>query len=631
MPTLINLCEEPDFCLRFVNGGPMADRAVDSIRALSLAATAGGALGDVRDALVVIGDFWASGRTSVHEGVEPLLRELSRQRAAGLAVVVGQHGAQSVPVVIRSSAVRLGVPLLTTTKELHDWHELIPRLREYRYQQAEWHADQLTALLNRLPDRLADARTATDADTDAMQRIADWLAAAVDAEVVVSDPLRGVLAAAPDVLTRQPPRTPFPRTRTESLPLSAAGSGAVLSVTPRRPLDDVRTELLGHAAKAMGLIDRTRLRDQLAETRREVQLSVLQLLMVGEEVAAQRVLAGLAPGLLATESVRVHVIDCAREDREVALRRAEDALAGRALLARCPVFNHLIVVDPLQTDEDAPGGVWHTLEAVVAALPGHCMGGSRVYALSSVADAYTQAAGTLVTARRTAGRVALAEQRADLMDVLPPATARRWAGTLLRPVLTLPAGQREQLVRTLELGLEFPHTAVGRLLGIHRNTVTHRISKGFGLLGLDRGQVLNRVVVSTALQVVVKYGHDAHSADPAADFTAMVSAPEVRAWADSFLEPLRADRRDLLRTLRVWLENDIHTGRTAAALDMAPVTVRSHLRAAAPLIQRHLPVGPDETEALDDIGNEHEQALSGVRPLAFALHAGTGRPSLPAT
>jgi sugar diacid utilization regulator len=607
----------------------MADRAVDSVRVLSLAATAGGSLGDVRDALVVIGDFWISGRTSVHEGVEPLLRELSRQRAAGLAVVVGQHGAQSVPVVIRSSAVRLGVPLLTTTKELRDWHELIPRLREYRYRQAEWHADQLTALLNRLPDRLADANrdTDTDADTEAMQRIADWLAAAVDAEVVVSDPLRGVLAAAPDILTRRPPRTASARTHTESLPLSAAGSGAVLSVTARRPLDDVRTELLGHAAKALGLIDRTRLRDQLAETRREVQLSVLQLLMVGEEVAAQRVLAGLAPGLLATESVRVHVIDCAREDREVALRRAEDALAGRALLARCPVFNHLIVVDPLQTDEDAPDGVRRALEAVVAALPGHCMGGSRVYALSGVADAYTQAAGTLLTARRSPGRVALAEQRPDLMDVLPPAAARRWAGTLLRPVLTLPAGQREQLVRTLELGLEFPHTAVGRLLGIHRNTVTHRISKGFGLLGLDRGQVLNRVVVSTALQVVVKYGHDAHSADPGADFSAMVSAPEVRAWADSFLEPLRADRRDLLRTLRVWLENDTHTARTAAALNLAPVTVRSHLRAAAPLIQRDLPVGPDETEALD--GNEHEQALSGVRPLAFALHAGTGRPFLP--
>ncbi|WP_405884940.1 helix-turn-helix domain-containing protein [Streptomyces sp. NBC_01136] len=622
MPTLSSLCEEPDFCLRFVNGGPTADRTVDSVRALSLAATAGGTLGDVRDALVVIGDFWVSGRTSLHEGVEPLLRELSRQRAAGLAVVVREHGAQAVPVVIRSSAVRLGIPLLTTTKTLRDWRELIPRLREYRYRQAEWHADQLTALLNRLPDRFTDA----GADTDAMQPIADWLAAAVDAEVVVSDPLRGVLAAAPDALARRAPRTASPQA--ESLPLSAAAFAAVLSVTSRRPLDDVRTDLLGHAAKVLGLIDQARLRDQLTEARREVQLSVLQLLMVGEEVAAQRVMAGLAPGLLATESVRVHVIDCARHDREVALRQAEDAVAGRALLARCPVFNHLIVVDPLPTDEDAPRSVRHALGKVVATLPGHHMGGSRVYALSRVADAYTQAAGTLVTARRMPGRVALAEQRPDLVDVLPPATARRWAGTLLRPVLTLPAGAREQLVRTLELGLEFQHTAVGRLLGIHRNTVTHRIDKGFDLLGLDRGQVLNRVVVSTALQVVVKYGHDARSADPAADFAAMVSAPEVRAWADSFLEPLRTDRRDLLRTLRVWLENDTHTGRTAAALDLAPVTVRSHLRAAAPLIQRDLLVGPDETDVLD--GNEHGQTLSGVRPLAFALHAGTGRPSLPA-
>lgn len=619
MPTLNNLCEEPDFCLRFVNGVSTADRVVDSVRALSLTAPAGGSLGDVRDTLVVIGDFWVSGRASVHEEVETLLRELSRQRAAGLAVVVPQHGAQAVPVAIRSSAARLDVPLLTTTKALRDWRELIPRLREYRYRRAEWHADQLAALLNRLPDRLADA------DADAMQRIADWLATAVDADVLVSDPLRGVLAAAPDALARRTARTASPRTQV--LPLSAAGSAAVLSVTVRRPLDDVRADLLRHAAKALGLVDQARLREQLTEVRRGVQLSVLQLLMVGEEVAAQRVMAGLAPGLLATESVRVHVIDCAREDREVALRQAENAVAGRALLARCPVFNHLIVVDPLLADEDAPRSVRHALEEVVAALPGHCMGGSRVYALSSVVDAYTQAAGTLVTARRMPGRVALAEQRADLVDVLPLDTARRWAGSLLRPVLTLPAGQREQLVRTLELGLEFPHTAVGRLLGIHRNTVTHRINKSFDLLGLDRGQVLNRVVVSMALQVVVKYGHDARSTDPAADFTAMVSAPEVRAWADSFLEPLRTDRRDLLRTLRAWLENDTHTGRTAAALDLAPVTVRSHLRAAAPLIQRDLLVGLDETDVLD--AHEHEQALSGVRPLAFALHAGTGRPSLP--
>ncbi|MHA5053644.1 helix-turn-helix domain-containing protein [Streptomyces sp. SD15] len=621
MPTLNSLCEEPDFCLRLALGGTTADRVVDSVRALSMTASTGNPPEDVRDALVVIGDFWDSGRKSVREEVEPLLRQLSRQRAAGLAVVVPRHGAEAVPVTIRSSAARLDVPLLTTTKTLRDWHELIPRLREFRFRQAEWHADQLTALLNRLPDRLWEA------DAGAMQRIADWLASAVDADVLVSDPSRGVLAAAPGTLApplvRQVAQLVHPHR--ESVPLSATGSAAVLSVTSRRPLDDVRTDLLRHAAKALGLIDQAQLQDQVVESRREVQLSVLQLLMVGEEVAAQRVMAGLAPGLLATESVHVYVIDCGREDREVAALQAENALAGRALLARCPAFNHLIVVDPLPAVADAPGSVRDALGKIVAEIPRHHMGGSRVHALSSVADAYTQAANALVTARRAPGRVALAEERTDFVDVLPPDTARRWAGTLLRPVLTLPAGQREQLVRTLELGLWAQHTAVSRLLGVHRNTVTHRVNKGFDLLGLDRGQVLNRVVVSTALQVVVKYGHDARSADPAADFTAMVSAPEVRAWADSFLQPLRTDRRDLLRTLRVWLENDTHTQRTAAALDLAPVTVRSHLRAATPLIQRDLLVGPDET----GVPGEHEQVLSGVRPLAFALHASTGRPSLP--
>jgi hypothetical protein len=305
MPTLGTLCDEPDFCLRFADGGPTSDRVVDSVRVVSMTSAAGSRLGDVRDALVVIGDYWVSDREAIHDGVELLLRELSRKRVAGLAVVVPRHGVRNVPVAIRSSAARLDVPLLTTTKALRAWHELIPRLREYRYRHAEWHADQLTALLNRLPDRLADA------DAGAMERIADWLAAAVEGDVLVSDPQRGVLAAAPEtapgalapLLAQQAARPAAepasPHTR--SVPLASAGSAAVLSVRARRPFDDVGTDLVRHAAKALGLIEQARLRHPLAEAQRGVHLSVLQLLMVGEEMAAQRVMAGLAPGLLATE------------------------------------------------------------------------------------------------------------------------------------------------------------------------------------------------------------------------------------------------------------------------------------------------------------------------------------------
>ena len=103
----------------------------------------------------------------------------------------------------------------------------------------------------------------------------------------------------------------------------------------------------------------------------------------------------------------------------------------------------------------------------------------------------------------------------------------------------------------------------------------------------------------------------------------MVSAPEVRVWAESLLEPLKSDRRDLPRTLRAWLENDTQVERTAAALNLSPVTVRGHLRAAAPLIHRDLVADGDGQEVLE----EGEQVLGGVRALAFALHVSTGRPA----
>ncbi|MGW2257108.1 hypothetical protein ACWCXE_04410 [Streptomyces sp. NPDC001780] len=714
------MCGEPDFCLRLAFGPRAAvDRGVDSVRVLTGTAWSADRLGDLRDVLVVIGvPGERLGRQPVSSAIEGLLREMSRQRAAGLAVAVERQGARSVPAVIRSSAARLNVPLLTTTKSLGAWKELAPRLREYRYQHAEWHAEQLTALLNRLPSRLADA------DGDAMQRVTDWLAAALDGEVLVSDPLRGVLAASPEsapgtlapllaghlvraelpasvpsvmplpsatsatsatsgpagTVSRFPapsvPPAPTSTLSTPSLPstaesasipdttphtrfqtLAAMGSPSMLSVASRRPFDDTGVDLLRHAGKVLSLIDQIdRRHSQVAEAEHAVRLGAFQFLMVGEEIAAQRAMAALTPWLLATEKVRVYVIDCGEADREIAARRSDRAIADRAMLVRCPAFNHLIVVDPVRDQDNDPAGVRDSMRQVVVSLPEHRMGGSRAYALSEVADAYAEAADALSVARQLPDRVALSNERADLLSALPPVAARRWAATVLRPLLALPMGQRDQLLRTLDLGLELHHASAARLVGIHRNTVTQRISRAFGLLGLDRSRVLSQVVVSTAVKVVIAHGHDEPSPDATADFVTMLAVPEVHAWAESFLEPVRSDRRDLIRTLAAWLENDTHTQRTATALGLSPVTVRSHLRACAPLIGRGPAVGPnshggpnshvgpdpqvgrtphagprgDEQPPGKDGPDGGGHAWGGVRPLAFALYVTTGRPPLPA-
>ncbi|MFI0815582.1 helix-turn-helix domain-containing protein [Streptomyces sp. NPDC021098] len=630
MLTLGTICDEPDFSLRFAGEHRPAERTVDSVRVVPGTTWSDEALGDVGDALVVIR---LPEHSAAHSGgpLERLLRVLARQRAAGLAFAVDRHGPQATPVAVRSWAARLGVPLLTTTRSLDAWRQLVPRLHDHRRRYAEWHADQLTALLNRLPARLADA------GPDATQRIADWLAAALDAEVLVSDEQRGVLAASPDtapgalapLLARRTAGSRLPAApadaalHTRFLPLGATGpgAGAVLSVGARRPFDDIAAELMHHAARVLSLVDQARRQDRaMASAEQGVRLGALQLLMVGDELAAQRVLVGLAPGLLATEHIRVYVVDCGAADREPAARHGERAVGGRTLLVRCPAYNHLIVVDPLHDDDPAPDperdDVRSALRHVVAGLPDHRVGGSRVHKLGNVADAYAEALTALVTARQLPDRIALSEERADLVELLDPDTARRWAATVLHPLLTLPTGRRDRLLRTLDLGLEVQHKAAGRVLGIHRNTVAHRIRQGFDLLGLDRNRVLDKVLVSMALKIVITYGHDGTSAEPAADFAAMVSAPEVRVWAESFLKPLRDDRRDLPRTLRAWLENDTQVERAATALNLSPVTVRAHLRAAAPLLHR-------------DLGAEEEQLPGGVRALVFALHVSTGHPELP--
>ena len=102
---------------------------------------------------------------------------------------------------------------------------------------------------------------------------------------------------------------------------------------------------------------------------------------------------------------------------------------------------------PSGTTSGTPSETAEALRRIVTSLPSHRMGGSRVRELGEVADAYEEARNALAQASRLPDRVALGEDRMHLVDVLPPKTARRWAGTLLHPLLTLPMSRRDQLLR----------------------------------------------------------------------------------------------------------------------------------------------------------------------------------------
>ncbi|MEV0219597.1 hypothetical protein [Streptomyces sp. NPDC050704] len=110
----------------------------------------------------------------------------------------------------------------------------------------------------------------------------------------------------------------------------------------------------------------------------------------------------------------------------------------------------------------------------------------------------------------------------------------------------------------------------------------------------------------------------------------MLSTPEVKAWSNAFLTPLRCDPR-LMRTLQARPAHDANVSRTAAALDVAPVTVRTRLRAAGPLNRRE-PIRSDlRFDSAGDLPDGGVGALAGVRSPACAVHAATGGPDMTVT
>ncbi|MFZ3491813.1 PucR family transcriptional regulator [Streptomyces sp. 5.8] len=554
--------------------------------------------------------------------LEVLLQRMSREGSAGLIVNAAPSSRQPYPQAIVDLAERLNIPLLATTASAEQWRGVHEGIQQLRLTFAERRAAQLASLVQELPAQLADQR--------AMQRIADWLARALDVQVMVSEPDR-VLVASPataaeelaQAIIRQsvdgngPDPSSGPHTQLISLgPSSAADT--VLAVARRTPFDDADLLLLQHAAKLLGLVDQARREYRAAsDASRAARNAAVELLLDGEVSKARRVMRNLDPGLLDPETARVFVVETSPTRRDAAARRCEAVTAGRALVvADSRRQDRILVIHPVQAGE-ADDRVAVELTRLVAAFGAEAsLGGSGVYSLSLLAHALQEAKTAQRFALHQPDSVALSVQDTDLVSLLPAHAAQMWARRLLTPLMQIDT-QWELLRQTLPAALAYPYTVAARRLDLHRNTVTRRVARAAELLNKDFSSLTDRITVALALELVT---HRELPEPPAGSLETEISTlhglldvPQIRLWAEALLRSARADRRGLLTTATAWLTYDGHLEPTARALGLSETTVRSHIRALEGYIARDL------------------SGLSGMRDVLFALHLITGAPQLPDT
>ncbi|GAA0617684.1 helix-turn-helix domain-containing protein [Streptomyces crystallinus] len=561
------------------------------------------------------------GRTAC--AMESLLRGMAQDGCRALAVQTTSPAPQPFPQTLRDVADETGIALLVTTASAQRWQHARSHLQQCRLAASEESAARLNALVAQLPSRLADPR--------AMQRMVDWLAQTLDAQVLVSRPPRA-LAASSDTavqhlswaVIRQSiggQGVPAPGDlHVQLVPLAPTVAGnAVLAVGRPTALGESDMRLVRHTAKAVGLVDQAghefRARNDAA---RAALAAAVELLLAAEVDKARRVLAALVPGLLDSDdsdAARIYVVETARGHRQDAVDQCESVVDRRALVAADPYSeSRLLVVQPVRPGPAPDDRLVRELTRLVGALgPNTRMGGSGAYPLGKLGDALREALTALRCARHRPDSVALSVQHADLVSLLPQNEAHAWALHLLRPLLHDRA-HWPTLRDTLPTALAHPCTVAARRLALHRNTLARRVTKAGELLSADLSQVSNKVAVTLALEIATQRGAlpdppaAVGDAAPAPSLERLLCAPEVRAWGRTLLGAARADRRRLITTATAWLACNLHVEPAARALGVSHVTVRSHLRTLEGHLARDL------------------TSLSGVRDLSFSLHVVTGRP-----
>ncbi|MER8114057.1 helix-turn-helix domain-containing protein [Streptomyces sp. NPDC094031] len=371
-----------------------------------------------------------------------------------------------------------------------------------------------------------------------------------------------------------------------------AAASAVLAVARTEPFDRHTTDILGHTAGVLELLLRerelTQAGDRLRRAAADLRLAILQLLMVEDIVSARRVAAGLWPGLLEKDTARVYVVEGTAAERDRLADECGAATSGGALVVRCPAMDeHVIVLGPATEVEER-------LRSLVAVRPGTYLGGSPRQRLALTATAYGQAVTALAVARFSPERTAVYAERIRPARLMDPAALHAWSAAVLRPLDTLPYHVRAELLATTRLGLEFTAVSTAKVLGVSRNTVRARMDRVAALLGADFSALAVRAVAHIALNTEAAHGpYDSEGHAPAAPagFADLLGGDALRSWAEGLLGRLDADGRDLRGTLRAWLAADANAGPAATARGVHAQTVREHVRAAEPVLERRLLAG----------------------------------------
>ncbi|WP_329595107.1 helix-turn-helix domain-containing protein [Streptomyces sp. NBC_01005] len=357
----------------------------------------------------------------------------------------------------------------------------------------------------------------------------------------------------------------------------------VLVVTgPSKPAPDAIALIsyTGSVLTLLRLAGRTdRIWHDYQHTTHQLRFAVLSALLSGEPILARRMTTGAIPPLLDADRLRLYLLQCPPADRDRIVRTYQDPSGyhGSGLMVQCPVFkSHLICLLTDDEEPDSPGGKLRghaeTLRRLVRDNPRYAMGVSGGHPLHAAAEAYSQAAHALAAAPTAPTRVASYHGRTPLEGALPHQAAQEWARTLLQPLDTATKTSTD----ITRLTMNMPRSAVAKLLGLSRNTVTAHLKRTEASLGLDLTDIRCRAALHLAL--VLSSSHPAPEPDydqPPSTLDGLLRTERAAAWATATLRPLQARHR---RTLQAWIDVNTDAQEAARALGISRNTIRTHLR-----------------------------------------------------